>query len=88
MTDEEIKTKASTIARTVILVVALANQILAILGRDTIPLAENDVYQFATIGLTIGSSVWSWWKNNSFTRNAKRADIYLGELRKKEENNV
>lgn len=77
--------KTETIIRTVALVVALINQILAICGKDTIPLYESDIAQLVTILATIGSVLWAWWKNNSFTKNAIKADDYKQHLDELEE---
>ncbi|MBR2589817.1 MAG: phage holin [Clostridia bacterium] len=76
--------KTETIIRTVVLAVALINQILAICGKDTIALYESDIAQLITIIVTIGSSLWAWWKNNSFTRAAIEADSVLESLRTNE----
>lgn len=73
--------KADTIARTVILAVALINQVLAILGKDKLPFADEDIYQVVTLLFTIASSAWAWWKNNSITKNAVKADEYLAGLK-------
>ena len=70
-----------TIARTIILALALLNQLLAILGKGTIEIAENDVYQVVSIVWTIASAIVAWWYNNSFTQHAIRADDYLDSLR-------
>lgn len=75
------KITAETIARTIVLVIALLNQIFAIFGRDQIPIAEDNIYQLVSILFTIGAAVWSWWKNNSVTKNAIKADEYLKELK-------
>ena len=75
-------TKADTIARTVILALALVNQALAIAGKDKIPVLERDIYQICSLAVTVGSAIWSWWKNNSFTKAAKAADEYKDELKK------
>lgn len=75
--------KAETIARTVLLVVALVNQVLAIMGRERLPFAEDDVYQLVTLFFTVCTSAWAWWKNNSLTKEAVKADEYL-ELLKRE----
>ena len=75
------KITAETIARTIVLVIALLNQIFAIFGRDQIPIAEDNVYQLVSILFTIGAAIWSWWKNNSVTKNAVKADEYLKELK-------
>ena len=73
--------KVDTIIRTIVLIIALFNQGLAIFGKDAFPITEDQVYQVVTIIATIGSAVWAWWKNNSFTKNAIEADKYLAELK-------
>lgn len=75
------KVKVDTIIRTIVLVIALANQVLAMLGREAFPMTEDEVYQIVTIIVTVGASVWAWWKNNSFTADAIRADEILVNMR-------
>ena len=79
------KISADTIARTIILFIAILNQILAILGKNRLEIAESDIYQIVTLAFTIGSAVWAWWKNNSFTQNALKADEFMKELKDKTE---
>lgn len=73
--------KIDTIARTIVLFIALANQVLAIAGKEVFPVTEDQVYQGVTLVVTIGASVWAWWKNNSFTKNAIEADKVLDQLK-------
>ena len=75
---------AGTIARTIVLLLALANQVLAMCGKQVLNIADDDIYQIVSIVFTISASVWSWWKNNSFSVNAINADKYLKKLIKKE----
>jgi len=75
--------KAETIARTIVLFIALANQILAIAGKEIFPVTEDQVYQVVTLIGTIAASAWAWWKNNSFTKNAIEADKLLEDLKAK-----
>lgn len=75
------KVKTDTIIRTIVLIIALANQILAMFGREAFPVTEDQVYQIVTIIVTVGAAVWAWWKNNSFTANAIRADEILENMR-------
>ena len=77
--------KTETIIRTVVLALALINQILAICGKDTIPLYESDIAQIVSIIALICSTLWAWWKNNSFTHNAIKADDYKEHLDRLEE---
>lgn len=72
--------KKDTIVRTIVLVIALVNQALAIFGKEAFPVTEDQVYQLVTLLITIGAAVWAWWKNNSFTRHAIMADDYFKEL--------
>ena len=76
------KIKPDTIVRTIVLVLALVNQVLAIYGKNTIPITEDEVYQLVTLLITIGSALRAWWKNNSFTQAAIKADEHMDMLRK------
>lgn len=75
------KIQPDTIARTIVLALALLNQCLAIMGKGTIQIAENDIYQVVSLVWTIGSALVAWWYNNSFTKHAIRADDYLDSLK-------
>ncbi len=70
-----------TIIRTIVLAVALINQVLMALGKNPLPFADETIYELVTTLVTIGASAWAWWKNNSFTKNAIAADAYLAELK-------
>ena len=70
-----------TIARTIILAVALINQILVVLGINPLPFAEEELYNIISTIATAAAALWTWWKNNSFTPEAIQADKYLGELK-------
>ena len=71
-----------TIIRTIVLVVALINQVLTAFGKNPLPFSDDTIYEAVTLAVTIGASAWAWWKNNSFTKNAIAADKYLDELKK------
>lgn len=75
------KVSPDTIARTIVLALALVNQLLAVFGKGTIEITENDVYQVVSLIWTIGSALVAWWYNNSFTKHAIRADDYLASLK-------
>lgn len=63
-----------TIARTIVLILALVNQVLAITGRGTIDIADDTIYQLCSLGATVVTALVAWWKNNSFTEAAKAGD--------------
>lgn len=71
------KIELGTIIRTVVLVLALINQGLTMSGHSPIPISDDQVTEVITLMATIGSAVWAWWKNNSFTQKAIEADHIL-----------
>lgn len=71
------KIEKMTIVRTAVLVFALVNQVLTISGYNPLPFTDEDFGQAVSMVLTVGASLWAWWKNNSFTQNAIIADEYL-----------
>lgn len=70
------KVSSGTIARTIVLVLALVNQVLSMLGYKIIPIEDEQVNDFITMLFTIGSALAAWWKNNSFTEAAIEGDKY------------
>lgn len=73
-----------TIIRTIVLILALLNQSLVLAGMSPLPFDDAELENAVTIIFTVLASLWSWWKNNSVTKNAKEADKYLKELKDKE----
>ena len=78
------KINKETIARTIILIIALINQVLTMFGANPLPFAYDEIYTWITAAFTVGASLWTWWKNNSFTSKAIEADNYLKELKEGE----
>jgi SPP1 family holin len=79
------KIKADTIARTIILVVALINQILSVAGKPVLPISDDQIEKIVTLTFTIVVSLWTWWKNNSITRPAIEADQLMHRLKNNKE---
>lgn len=75
------KVKTETIIRTICLILALANQVLVAFGKQPIPIADEEVYTIVSTLVSVAVAVWNWWKNNSFTSEAIKADEYLAKLR-------
>ena len=76
------KVKTETIVRTVILALALINQLLSATGHAVLPIQDEQAETLITTGATILASLWAWWKNNSFTPEASAADNHMADLRK------
>ena len=70
-----------TIVRTVVLVITLANTILTAFGKNPIPFSETEIYQIISMVCTVAATIWAWWKNNSFTKEAIKADEYMHKLK-------
>lgn len=78
------KIESGTIARTIVLFIALLNSVLTMCGANPLDISEDTVYSLVSAVFMIGSAVWSWWKNNSFTAAAKAADEYMKSIREAE----
>ena len=77
------KTKSDTIIRTIITAVALLNSVLVILGKSPLPWSNDELYEGISAALAVITTLWSWWKNNSFTTAAIKADSYMKEMKSK-----
>ncbi len=75
------KIQPATIARTAVLALALANQVLSVAGLSPLPIDSATLEPWVTTGLTTAAALWAWWKNNSFTPEAIRADELLKKMR-------
>lgn len=68
------KVTAGTITRTVVLILALVNQILSVTGHAVLPIEDAQVEIIVSTVWTMAASLWAWWKNNSFTKAAIAGD--------------
>lgn len=75
------KISAGTIARTIILALALVNQILSASGHAIIPIDDSTIESLVTTSFTVVSALVAWWKNNSFTKAAIEADKVMNEAK-------
>lgn len=75
------KIETGTIVRTAVLGLALANQILSATGHPIIPIEDAQLETLITTSMTVGASLWGWWKNNSFTPEAIESDKRMHDLK-------
>ncbi len=80
------KVSTDTIVRTIVLIITLINQVLTMIGKNPLPFAEDELYTTITAIITVIVSIWTWWKNNSFTSEAIIADEYLKSMKKNNKN--
>lgn len=71
------KISAGTIARTIALALALINQVLNALGYQMLNISDEEINTLISTIFTIVAAVTAWWKNNSFTKAALKADEVL-----------
>lgn len=75
------KISKGTIIRTAILVIAIINNALALAGKSPLPIDNEMVTEAVSFGATAITAMIAWWKNNSFTSNAIKADELLKEMK-------
>lgn len=76
------KIKKATIIRTAVLVLAIANNVLAIAGKSPLPIEDQTLTEVISFVFTTAAALVAWWKNNSFTQTAIEADEVLDKLKK------
>lgn len=79
--DHKYKIQPDTIARTIILAIALINQILSSTGHAVIPIQDADVETLISTAFTVIMAVINWWFNNSYTQAALRGDQVMHEIK-------
>lgn len=72
---------AKVLGRTVVLFIALLNSVLTMCHGNPLDISDDTVYTFVSAAFMIGAALWNWWKNNSITSAAKRADDYMKTLK-------
>ena len=78
------KISAGTIARTIILLLALINQCLSMAGVSPLPIEDEQVETIITTAWTVIAALIAWWKNNSFTQAALEGDKLMHTLKDEE----
>ena len=76
------KISRATIIRTVLLLVAIINAVLQIFGKETLPFTDEEISEAISVLFLVATTISAWWKNNSFTKNAIKADEYISHLDK------
>ena len=74
---------AGTIARTIILALALINQVLSATGHPVLPIDDAQIETLVTTGWTVVAALIAYWKNNSWTAAAKAGDEVMKQEKSK-----
>lgn len=74
---------AGTIARTIILALALINQVLSATGHPVLPIEDAQIETLVTTGWTVVAAIVAYWKNNSWTAAAKAGDEVMKQEKSK-----
>ena len=78
---ENLEIEKSTIVRLVIQIIAVINTVLTMQGKPIINLSDAAITQGVNIIITILAWAGGYWKNNSFTKEALKADKYMKSLK-------
>lgn len=75
------KTKIAAVYRLILMLLAVLNQFLVMFDLYPAQIADNNVIMLISVVLTVITSCYAYWKNNSWTPEAKTADKVLESLR-------
>lgn len=71
----------NVIARFIALGVVLINSVLTMFNINPIPFSQEEAYGIVSTILTCGVAIYTAWKNNSITKEAKMADKVMLALK-------
>lgn len=69
--------RTNAIARLVVLIILLANQIMVMFGMEPLPYSDEEIYKGVSSVLAFGFSIYTWWKNNNLTDEAEETEHIL-----------
>ena len=78
------KVKTGTVARLIVLLVTLINELLNTLGIYSALPINSGVIDMVSLGLVIAASFWCYWKNNSWSAEATVGDVIMKSLKEGE----
>ena len=78
------KISKGTIVRTIMLVIVIINMVLKHFGLDVINVSESEILSAVEMLIEIAVIIVTFWKNNSFTNKAIKADEFLKTLKESE----
>lgn len=81
MSENKTNISAGTIARTIVLALALINQLLTATGHAVLPITDEQVNTLVSTIWTVVAALWAYWKNNSLTPQAIEADAVMKDLK-------
>lgn len=73
----------NAIIRLIVLAILLINQALVVFGFNPLPYSQEEIYEAVSSVAVVAMSLYTWWTNNSVTKEAQEADEYLNELKVK-----
>lgn len=57
-----------SLIRTLVLAIALINQLLTASGKSPLPIEDETVDLLVSSTFTVVVSIWTWWKNNYISK--------------------
>ena len=79
---DKLEIEPATIARTIVFIVAWINQLFAFVGLPVVDFEPEATYLSISSTITFLISVYTFWKNNSFTIGARIGDIVMRDVNK------
>lgn len=82
---EDVKITKGTIIRTILTVIVLINLVLKAFGKSAITVDDGVIANVVETVIEIAAIAVGFWKNNSYSEKALKADKFLQNLRNEEE---
>ena len=80
---ETIKTIDNKWVRLIVMVIVFINSVSVMVGKPILPFDDEQIVVGISIVAMIVTEIWNHWKNNSYTSEAREADIYMSKLKER-----
>ena len=86
MSEQKEKVNAGTITRTIVLALALFNQVMTATGHAILPIDDETVNNLVSSACTVVAACIAWWNTNGFTKAGIKGENYIKELKAEQKN--
>lgn len=74
--------RTNAIARLIVLIILLGNQIMVMFGMEPLPYSDEEIYKAVSSVLAFGFSIYTWWKHNNITSEAEETQKILKQKKR------
>ncbi|WP_416149515.1 phage holin [Salipaludibacillus sp. HK11] len=85
---EKVKQIDNKWVRLVVMILVAGNAIAMMFGVELLPFNDDQIIAGVSASALVVSEMWNHWRNNSYSEEAKEADLYLETVKELKEDDL